>query len=299
MRFLLLGATGFLGGHADRHLRALPGAQVLTGGLSAESDLRVDLASAGVGELADALRRLRPDAVVNCAGAVAGDAVHLADLNTRAPAMLCAALAESAPNARLVHLGSAGEYGACAPGTSLAESAPTSPVGVYGATKLAGTRIVADCGLDAVVLRVFNPVGPGAPAESLPGRLAAELRRAGPAGTVRVGDLSAHRDFVDVRDVARAVALAAVYPGPLPRVLNIAGGLALPVRAVATGLAEATGFRGRIEEEGAGSQRSAAVSWQQADISAALAALDWVPRIPLSDSLADLWALRGAVESAV
>ena len=92
-------------------------------------------------------------------------------------------------------------------------------------------------GLDAVVLRVFNPVGPGSPAASLPGRLADELRRALPDGTVRVGDLSAYRDFVDVRDVAQAVGLAVTAPGPLPPVLNIGSGTATPVRELAEGLA--------------------------------------------------------------
>ncbi|MFJ6217080.1 NAD-dependent epimerase/dehydratase family protein [Streptomyces sp. NPDC092296] len=298
MRILLLGATGFLGRHAARQLGVLPDARLFTGGRSADCDLRADLASADVRELTAGLRRLRPDAVVNCAGATSGGALHLTELNARYPAVLCEALGAAAPEARLVHLGSAGEYGPCAPGSSLAESAPARPGGVYGATKLAGTAIVADSPLDAVVLRVFNPVGPGAPAASLAGRLAAELRRAHPGGTVRVGDLSAHRDFVDVRDVARAVVLAVVRPGALPRVLNVAGGVARPVREVARGLVAAAGFGGRIDESGPGSERSAAVSWQQADITAAAEALDWRPQRSLAVSLADLWAEYSPVESA-
>ncbi|AXI77982.1 NAD-dependent epimerase/dehydratase family protein [Peterkaempfera bronchialis] len=298
MRILLLGATGYLGAHTARRLRALPGAQLVTGGRAAGAGLRIDLATADPADLGAALRRLRPDTVVNCAGAVGGGAVRLTGLNARGPAVLCAALREAAPHARLVHLGSAAEYGACPRGTSLDESAAVRPVGLYGATKLAGTLAVADSPLDAVVLRVFNPVGPGAPADSLPGRLVDELRRVGSHGVVRVGDLSAHRDFVDVRDIARAVALAAVHPTALPRVLNIAGGAARPVREVATGLAAVAGFRGRIDEGGAGSERSAAVSWQQADIGAAARALGWRPGIPLADSLADLWSGRPVAESA-
>ncbi|MGW4895292.1 NAD-dependent epimerase/dehydratase family protein [Kitasatospora sp. NPDC004240] len=292
MRILLLGADGFLGRHAAAVLRTLPDVTLLTGGRRSRHDLAVDLATAVPGELAEGLAALEPDAVVNFAGAVSGSPVTLAEVNARGPAVLCAALEQGAPKARLVHIGSAGEYGVCAAGTSLDESADARPVGVYGATKLAGSLAVAGSPLDAVVLRVFNPVGPGAPAGSLPGRLAAELRRAAPegaAGVVKVGDLSAHRDFVDARDIARAVGLAVTAEGPLPRVLNLASGTARPVRAIADGLVAAAGFTGRIDESGAGSERSAAVSWQQADVSAAARALGWHPETGLADTLRDLW----------
>ncbi|MGY1453617.1 NAD-dependent epimerase/dehydratase family protein [Streptomyces sp. SS8] len=308
MRVLVLGATGYLGGHTAGHLRAQPGVRVLGAGRAPGAgppaapaptpapsvDLTVDLATAAPAELASLIRQARPDAVVNCAGAVGGDALHLTGVNARGPAALCAALREAAPGARLVHLGSAAEYGPGTPGRPLAEDHPTRPVGLYGAAKLAGTLAVTGSGLDVVVLRVFNPVGPGAPAASLPGRLAAELRRAGPEGVVRVGDLSAHRDFVDARDVARAATAAVLAPGPLPPVLNIAAGAARAVRDVAEGLAAAAGFRGRIDEKGADSARSAAVAWQQADITAAAGALGWRPGYTLEESLADLWARAAA-----
>ena len=107
---------------------------------------------------------------------------------------------------------------------------------MYGVTKLAGTRLVelaAAAGLDAVVLRVFNPVGPGAPVSQpawpARGRAAPGARD----GTeVRLGPLDTVRDFVDPRDVADAV-LAAVAAPALPRpVLNVGSGRGVPVRAM-------------------------------------------------------------------
>ncbi|MEV0277927.1 NAD(P)-dependent oxidoreductase [Streptomyces sp. NPDC050610] len=294
MRILVLGAGGFLGGHTIRELRALPGARVTGGGRTPArtpgNGLTVDLAAADGPGFADALRTLAPDTVVNCAGATGGSPVHLTGTNARGPAFLCEALQTAAPEARLIHLGSAAEYGAPDGPRPSAESDPARPLGLYGATKLAGTLAVAESPLDAVVLRVFNPVGPYAPGSTLPGRLAAELRRAGPDGPVAVGDLSACRDFVDARDVARAVALAVTATGPLPRVINVGSGTARPARALAEGLARAAGHRGGIDEGGQGSRRSAAVPWQQADISTARTALGWTPRHTLDDSLADLWA---------
>ncbi|GAB2815145.1 NAD-dependent epimerase/dehydratase family protein [Streptomyces chlorus] len=304
MRILVLGRTGYLGRHVFAHLRGLPDTHLPEAGRSSTgaggAGLRIDLAADSPDRLAKTLAEAAPDAVINCAGATGGDAVTLAEVNARGPAVLCAALRQAAPRARLVHLGSAAEYGPGEPGTKVTETAATRPLGAYGATKLAGTVAVTASGLDAVVLRVGNPVGPGAPPTGLPGRVAALLREAGAAtgaGTMlRLGDLSAYRDFVDVRDVARAAVLAVTAAGLLPPVLNIGGGEAVRVRDLVHMLAHRAGFGGRIEEDTGptgGSGRSAAVSWQCSDITAADEALGWRPSYTLEESLAALWADGG------
>ncbi|MFE4211276.1 NAD-dependent epimerase/dehydratase family protein, partial [Streptomyces goshikiensis] len=132
MRILVLGRTGYLGAHVADRLRALPGARVFDGGRSPDADFGVDLAADPPDRLAAVLAAAAPDAVVNCAGATGGDAVTLAEVNARGPALLCAALHEAAPAARLVHLGSAAEYGPGEPDTRVAEWAATRPVTPYG-----------------------------------------------------------------------------------------------------------------------------------------------------------------------
>jgi NDP-hexose 4-ketoreductase len=298
MRIMIIGAGGFLGAHVWHRVSAA-GAEVVTAGRSTLAGSRrhqpVDLAEEDPARIAAMIAEVAPDAVVNCAGATTGDAGALVAANMTGTYALTRAMLVAKEPRRLVHLGSAAEYGRTEPGQPVREGTVPRPGGTYGATKLGGTRLVelaAAAGLDAVVLRVFNPVGPGAPPTSLPGRLAGELRRALAHGTgVRLGPLHAVRDFVDARDVADAV-LAAVSAPVLPHpVLNIGSGRAVPVRAIVSGLLAASGYTGTVREDEPGPARSADIPWQQADITCAAQDLGWRPRYDLPESLAELWGV--------
>ena len=105
------------------------------------------------------------------------------------------------------------------------------------------------------------------------------------------GPLDGGRDFIDVRDVARA-ALAASRPSPYvgrPTVINVGRGIPVSSRWVVHRLARIAHFEGEIAEEGQGSPRSGTVSWQWADIAVARLALRWAPRYLLSDALDQAW----------
>jgi nucleoside-diphosphate-sugar epimerase len=281
MRVLLTGATGFIGRHV-RDRAAACGLDVVAVSRSTGPDLCHAAATARL------LRDLAPDAVVNCAGTTEGDPGAMVAGNVVAVANLVAAVAGR--GIRLVHLGSAAEYGDTLPGTSVTEGTAPRPEGSYGITKLAGTELVraaAGDGLDAVVLRVFNPVGPGSPASSLAGRLAGEL--AAPGGEVRVGSLRAYRDLVDVRDVAEAIVAAATAPGPLPPVLNVGSGRAIRLRDLVDSMIQISGSRRRVVEAPAG---SGGIAWSQAELTVTGGALGWVPATGLATSLRDLWEDR-------
>jgi NDP-hexose 4-ketoreductase len=296
MRLLVVGAGGFLGRHVWRGAVAA-GATVVTAGRAALADSpahhRVDLARDDPADIAGVIAAVAPGAIANCAGATVGEPDLLARANITGTCALLQAMLLAQTPARLVHLGSAAEYGRAEPGQLVNESVPARPATVYGATKLGGTRLVElarAAGLDAVVLRVFNPVGAGAPCSGLPGRAAAELRRAlAGGGDVRLGSLDPVRDFVDARDVAEAVLAAAAAPQLPHAVVNIGSGTGLPVRALVKQLAAIAGYAGAFREDAPGSARSGDLPWQQADIWRARADLGWRPRRDLEASLTDLW----------
>jgi nucleoside-diphosphate-sugar epimerase len=302
-RVLLFGASGFLGRAVGDALDAdeRVGTVIRVGSRIPPTGfptgwVRHDLLSASPDDLADLLRSTRPDAVVDCVGKLSGSEEALVAANVLVPARLIDAVPVAAPGARLVVIGSAAEYGVVPRGTPVREDAPTEPVGTYGATKRAATRLVEfavrDGRLDGVVLRVFNPIGPGVPAENLLGKAAASMRDAIDAGRdlVSFGPLGACRDFVDVRDVAAAVARAALADVLHETVLNVGSGLAIPARHAVERLAEIAGFHGRLQESGAGPTRSAAVDWIAADVRRIRHCLGWAPIHDLDDSLKAIWA---------
>jgi len=256
-------------------------------------EVALDLLASPARTLRAVLRATRPAVVVNCAGVVSGTAEQLADGNVVAPVRLLAAMTATAPTALYIHLGSAAEYGSAAADRPVDEADDPRPLGAYGVSKLAGTRSVlalaADAGLSATVLRVFNPVGAGAPPSTLPGRLAHLLRSVADGQPLSVGPLDTFRDFVDVRDVAAAVVACTAAANAPGRLYNVGSGQATGARVLAEQLVHIAGFRGDIREEAPPSDRSGNLARQQANIDRAAAELHWSPRHDLTDSLNDLW----------
>jgi len=165
------GPGGFIGRGVPGGRFVDPELQVTVLGRRDTADIRFDLAAGSPGALARFLDAVMPRVVVNCAGATYGTPRDLVRANTQAVATVCEAIRRSHDPARLVHVGSAAEYGAVPIGTATPETAEPRPLGPYGVTKLAGTELALSSGLDAVVLRIFDVVGPGVPAGSLFGRL--------------------------------------------------------------------------------------------------------------------------------
>ncbi|MGH3326178.1 MAG: NAD-dependent epimerase/dehydratase family protein, partial [Streptomyces sp.] len=248
MRVLLLGAGGYLGRFVADRLLADPAVQLTALGRNDDADVRFDLSTGSPGALTRFLDAVHPGVVVNCAGATRGGARDLTRQNTVSTATLCESLRRSGCGARLVHLGCAAEYGPAQAGSSTGEAAVPRPGGPYGVSKLAATELVLASGLDAVVLRVFSPAGPGTPAGSPLGRLAEAMRRAMQQGDgeMKLSGSAVQRDFVDVRDIARAVHAASLSAAQ--GVINIGTGRAVRLRDAAAVLARVAGFAGSLHE---------------------------------------------------
>ncbi|CAM4089808.1 NAD(P)-dependent oxidoreductase [Kibdelosporangium persicum] len=285
-RVLLFGGTGFLG---SKVVTALDGrATVIQAGR--RSALRHDLVNDDVTKLMTLLREVKPDVVVNCTGLLSGSAADLVSANVLTTAYLLDAIGSATAGTRLVVMGSAGEYGVVPVGKPVTEDSPTAPVAAYGVTKLASTMMVASSPVDAVSLRVFNPIGPGVGADTVLGRAAASIRTALHHGETKIllGPLDSYRDFVDVRDVASAIATVALADAVPHRVLNVGSGHPVLIRDAVKLLAEVAGFTGEISEADPPVSRSGAVTWIAADTTR-LTALGWRPQHDLATAIRTLW----------
>jgi dTDP-4-dehydrorhamnose reductase len=114
--------------------------------------------------VADAIRRYRPDAVVNCAAWTAVDAAEAnekeaLEVNGEAAGTVARACARF--NARLVHISSDYVFSGAAT-HPYAEDAATGPINGYGRTKLAGEHAVLDAG-PAIILRTAWLYGANGP----------------------------------------------------------------------------------------------------------------------------------------
>jgi dTDP-L-rhamnose 4-epimerase len=130
------------------------------------------------------------------------------------------------------------------PGT-VPEGAPLDPRSVYAATKVAQEHLCAafarETGVPVTALRYHNVYGPRMPRDTPYAGVASIFRSALEAGAApRVfEDGGQRRDFVHVRDVARANLLALLSREPVPRAFNVASGTPRTVLDMARALARA------------------------------------------------------------
>ena len=133
---------------------------------------------------------------------------------------------------------------ALAPG-KVDEHAPLDPRSVYAATKVAQEHLCAafsrETGVPVTALRYHNVYGPRMPRDTPYAGVASIFRSALEAGTPpRVfEDGGQRRDFVHVRDVARANLRALLAPAPVPGAFNVASGAPHTVLEMASALADA------------------------------------------------------------
>jgi GDP-4-dehydro-6-deoxy-D-mannose reductase len=289
-RILVTGASGFVGQYLVAALRARwPQAVLFTGAFDVADPDAVEAA----------VRAAAPEGCVHLA-AIASipearrDPGRSFAVNLGGSLNLAQAILHHAPECRLVFVGSAECYGASfLSGTALDETAALAPLNVYAASKAAADlalgALSAEAGLRVLRFRPFNHTGPGQAADFVIPAFASQVARieaGGQEAVIAVGDLTAHRDFLDVRDVVGAYVLGLENFDAMPRgtVFNLASGISRRIGDMMEALTAASGKAISVRTDPA-RLRPADIPFARGDAGAARSALGWTPQIPFQTTL--------------
>jgi GDP-4-dehydro-6-deoxy-D-mannose reductase len=308
MRVVITGATGFVGSHLVEHLSAetdwaLVGvSRSLRHASNLQRDLpRLELRTADLiepGSIDPLMAELKPDAVIHLAGQPL-EPISWADpaatfrLNVIGQINLFEALLKAGVKPRTVIGGSALVYGLVKDEDNpVTEEQPPRPGSPYAVSKLAadylGEQYWISRQLPVIRLRPFNQIGPRqSPEFAIPAfaMQIAEIETGRGDPVLRVGNLSAERDFTDVRDAAVAYRLA-LEKGEPGEVYNVGSGVGRSVQSLLDGLLSLTSASIRIETDPA-RFRPIDLPRIVCDASKFRQATGWQPRIPLETSLRD------------
>jgi GDP-4-dehydro-6-deoxy-D-mannose reductase len=314
MRTLITGINGFVGLYlclellrrgdavsgADRRGRLELDNRRGIPGLAAANLANVNVRSVELTDR-DAVRRAiieeKPDRIVHLAGlAFVPDSwkspIEALRSNALTTATLLEVARETGWKGRFLFASTSDVYGAAGPEElPLREDAPLRPESPYAATKVAAEALAQFFlrdGIEVIVARPFNHLGPGQRADFVAPAFLARIADAIAAGvpTIRVGELGAVRDFTDVRDVVRAYALL-LERGKPGEIYNICSASPAAIREVLELSLAVAGARITYETD-PDLLRPGMANVRYGD-NTKIRSLGWKPEISLRQTIQDMW----------
>jgi GDP-4-dehydro-6-deoxy-D-mannose reductase len=290
VRSLITGGRGFVGGWLADHLRGL-GDEVVA--IDSEVEITDPVA------LLAAMEGAAPDAVYHLAALThVGDSweqpLRVVEVNVTGTASVLAAARQCGTDPRVLVTSSAEVYGTVADPAllPLTEASSTAPLTPYAASKLAAEALCGQAvrghGQRVIVVRPFNHIGPGQSPNFAVAALARRIVDAASSGRrdIPVGNLTARRDFTDVRDVVHAYRLL-VEEGEPGTVYNVCSGRDVAIGDIADRLLALAGAELALVVDPA-LVRPVEVPVLRGDPSRLRAATGWEPTVPLDQTLADV-----------
>lgn len=287
-RALVTGSTGFLGKWLCRELRASGFSVIEHSRRPTFGQVAIDLESPS--EVRRFLTEERPEVVFHLAGSTAplGFAALL-QVNAGLTAVLLDALdGDLLKSTKVVLVGSAAEYGQANPEDGpVTETRRAAPLSAYGLSKLAQTELglaAVRLGRRVTIARPSNILGPGAHRNQAIGRFVEQLvqtKATEGRGVLRTGNLGAVRDYVDVRDVARALVDLSCSSTAEGKIFNLSSGVGHSMKEVVRGMIAAFEIDTTIEED---QSQPSGIPWFVADPSMLASTIEFRPR-DLTESL--------------
>ena len=302
-RALITGISGFVG----RHLRE----ELLCAGWEVFGfDIHAEGEHVFVGDISDraaltrAVADCQPDAVFHLAGIIKSqDPQAYYTSNLFGTLNLLDSILQMEKLPKLILASSSAVYGLTKSSRPITERSSLHPVTEYAVSKAAqetaALRYHYAFGLDVVVVRMFNLLGPGQSPDLACSAFARQIALAeiSEQHEIITGNLDARRDFVDVRDAARAFGLLS-EKGEAGQIYNICSENAVTIQQCLSEMIAQSKKQLSAKIDPARVQKND-VPVQIGSFQKLHKAAGWNPRIPLNESLADLlndWRERVKVE---
>lgn len=249
MKALIIGGGGFVGPYLVRHLVNDLGYEVTVTKTEKEnlvSDIAqvVNLDILNKEQISEVLKAQRPDYIFHLAAqssvAYSWKNPSLTiDVNVKGCVNVLDAIRDLDFKPRTLLIGSGEEYGHIREGECpITEENNSRPGNIYAATKACQNmlgKIYADAyGMDVMMVRAFNHIGPNQTPMFVVAdfcKQVAEIEKGIKEPVMYVGNLTAKRDFTDVRDVVKAYALL-VKEGKRGETYNVGTGHALAIQEI-------------------------------------------------------------------
>ncbi|MDR1032755.1 MAG: GDP-mannose 4,6-dehydratase [Candidatus Nomurabacteria bacterium] len=298
LKIAVTGISGFVGYHLANELKA-NGAHVIGIDRNKESlDSLGDLVDDRiVADLADEWPVTEPvDAIINLAGLAAvgpsfEDPQTYININSAILTNICEYYLKQTNRPRILTISSGNVYDSNQP-MPISESGKLSYSSPYSVSKILNEnqcKYYKTRGLDCIVARPFNHIGPMQRRGFLVPDLLAQLQDAvtSGSGVVTVGNLKSKRDYTDVRDVAKAYYALITADSLSQNTYNICSGQSVAgeeLLSMMQGIM-GTGIEFRIDKSKIRPNDPPVIA---GDASAIKADTDWQPSIALKQTLQDI-----------
>lgn len=289
-KMVITGGRGFVGEYLRREIEEhWPGQRVVLWDLPTVDITRPETYRAD-------LERLQPEwlvhlAAVSSAMAAIKDPARTFQINVKASQNILAMIEELSPQTKVLAISTADIYGqgSATPLSELPLSA-AKPVNPYAESKLAMEKMIEERFQKRVIrVRPFPHIGPGQRPGFVTADFASQLA-AIEAGRqepkIQVGNLTAKRDFTDVRDVARAYRLL-MEKGKMGEVYHVASGKAVAIQEILDKLKQLSTAQIQVVQDPA-RLRPSDIPVLIGDATKLSALTGWTAQISLDQSLEDI-----------
>lgn len=309
---LIIGAAGFVGSYLADALKnefhmevsATKLAHEKLEGMDGVQILNLDIMNKD--DIVELLLQVHPDYIFHLAAqssvAVAWKNPGLTvDVNIKGGLNVMDAVRELHYKPRVLMIGSGEEYGHIRPGeTPITEENNLRPGNIYAATKacqnMIGSIYAQAYDMQLMLVRAFNHIGPNqAPLFVVADfcKQVAEIEKGLRDPIMYVGNLSAKRDFTDVRDVVRAYGLL-IQNGESGETYNVGSGRAYAIQEILDMIISKSSREIEVKVD-PNKIRPVDVPIIEADTTKLKSATGWEQRIPLEQTIQetlDYWRAR-------